>query len=334
MVGAPTLDPYSTLPGQAIPPSAPSALFPSYTGGGLLGHGWGQGLGGLFGRGVANPSESRLRLVYPPRVRAAYIYGGTSSREMMMDDFDVALPFAVPNFLWTGQPIFILPSFSLHLWDGPQGIPNADLPSKAYSGYIDSGWNSNPDLPFGAEVGVRAGVFTDFQALTTQSFRILGQGLGRVRLTPALTVKAGVIYIDRLDYKLLPAGGIFWDPNPQTKLEAFFPKPKFSHYLTTMGNQDVWWFLGAEYGAGSWTIERIARPELGIPEPYADQVDINDIRLFGGFEWGPEHLLRTGNRIGFVEAGWVTDREVLYRNRPHDSFHLRDSFMIRAGFFR
>ena len=63
----------------------------------------------------------------------------------------------------------------------------------------------------------------------------------------------------------------------------------------------------------------------------SDRADINDVRLIGGVEWGPQHLFRQGRRIGFLEAGWVMDREVIYVVRPADSFTLRDAFMVRGG---
>ena len=80
----------------------------------------------------------------------------------------------------------------------------------------------------GVELGVRTGFFSDFQTFNSQSFRILGQGLVRLRVTPQATLKAGVVYLDRLDLKLLPAAGLFWEPDDQARFDLYFPKPKIS----------------------------------------------------------------------------------------------------------
>ena len=167
-------------------------------------------------------------------------------------------------------------------------------------------------------------MFSDFNTLTTDSFRTIGKVQGVLQLTPTAKLKAGAVYVDRVRLKLLPIGGVFWKPNSQSKWELSFPKPKIARYMTTIGTHDVWWYLGAEYGGGSWTIERAATATT-------DHIDINDIRGYLGIEWGPESMLANGRRIGFIEAGWITDREIVYRYMPPNNQQLRDSFMIRAG---
>jgi hypothetical protein len=94
--------------------------------------------------------------------------------------------------------------------------------------------------------------------------------------------------------------------------------------VTTIGNYDVWGYVGAEYGGGAWTIEH--------PDGTNDQIDINDVRLIGGIEWGQQALMSKGKRTAFVEFGWVTDREILYVVRTADSRTVSDTLMLRAGF--
>jgi hypothetical protein len=116
-----------------------------------------------------------------------------------------------------------------------------------------------------------------------------------------------------------------WEPNDRTRFDIYFPKPKLASYLSTIGNNDYWWYVAGEYGGGSWTVKREIAPIL------TDRYDQNDIRLIVGLEWGPAEWFRDGRRLGFVEAGWVTDREGIYYLRTQDNFSLRDSFMLRAG---
>jgi hypothetical protein len=264
-----------------------------------------------------------------PRVRYSWVDGGSAPDDLGIHDFDFSVVAAFPNFLFSTQPLYVAPSFSLHLWAGPTP-PVGDLPANAYSAFLDFGWSTDPTKPIGGEIGVRPGVFSDFNTFTTYSWRWMGQGMFRIQTTPTTTLRGGVIYIDRNDLKLLPAFGILWTPNSQTRFDIFFPRPKLSQHLTTVGTQDLWWYLGGEYGGGAWTVEREANPPLN-PESFSDRVDINDIRVVVGLEWGQAAMLQQGRRSGFFEAGWVTDREVVYVATPWQTSSLRDSFMLRAG---
>ncbi len=62
----------------------------------------------------------------------------------------------------------------------------------------------------------------------------------------------------------------------------------------------------------------------------SDRIDINDIRLILGIEWGQPALLQQGLRKGFFEAGWVTDREIVSVVEAR-AVSISDSFMVRAG---
>ena len=166
-------------------------------------------------------------------------------------------------------------------------------------------------------------MFSDFESNTSDSLRIMGRALGRIRLTPTCTLKLGAIYLDRNQVELLPAGGLLWQPSPETRFDLFFPEPKLAHYLSTVGTTDTWWYVGGYYGGGSWTIER----KSGANE----SIDINDLRLVFGFEWGRNEQMRDGRRVGFLEAGYVFQRELIFKESPADNFDLQDSIMVRAG---
>lgn len=333
----PPIDPYALPPQGGImggPPSQPvmppgynAYPDPAFSGGpaSQYPNGFGPVVPPDWGSGLV--FKEPLRVIQGPRFRHAYL-GGDDDRELGINETDISVAVAFPNFLGTTQPLYVLPSFSLQLWDGPKGPPQpvtADLPAQTYGAFIDAGWESDRGQMVGAELGLRVGVFSDFDTMNSNSLRIMGKGLVRYRITPALSLRAGVMYVDRLEIKLLPAGGLLWEPNSQTRFDLFFPNPKLSRYWQTVGTQDFWVYAMAEYGGGSWTIERAV-------DGRSDQFDYNDIRLIAGFEWGDAEKIRVGRRTGFIEAGWVLDREVLYRRRPQDNFRMTDTFMIRAGF--
>lgn len=258
-----------------------------------------------------------IRFIQDVRLRHTWVGGGDDPNDLGIHDSEVAVTFTVPNFLTTGQPLFISPAFALHLWDGPV-LPDADLPPNAYSAYLDFQWASDPALQIGAELGFRVGAYTDFNTMSDESLRIQGLGLGVFKLTPTFTAKVGAMYLDRNKIKILPAGGLLWTPTPHVRFDIFFPQPKLSAYLTTLGQYEVWWYLAGEYGGGAWTIERA--------DGTSDAIDINDIRASAGVEWtGPRGV------TGFVEGGFVFKRQVIYVVDPSDSFDPGDTFMVRAG---
>ena len=273
----------------------------------------------VFPNGTAQQFDitQSVRFIQDVRLRDTYVGGGNDPNDLGINDTEVAATFTVPNFLTTGQPLFISPAFALHLWDGPMNLP-ADLPGSAYSAYLDAQWASDPTLQLGVELGFRLGVYTDFHTLNDHSLRPQGLGLGVFRLTPTLTAKVGAMYLNRNKIKILPAGGLLWTPTPQVRFDIFFPQPRLSAYLTTVGQYELWWYVAGEYGGGAWTIQRA--------DGTSDRIDINDIRVSAGIEWtGPRGL------TGFVEGGFVFKRQVIYVVTPSDSFDPGDSYMVRAG---
>lgn len=286
-----------------------------------LGNGWynGSNMNGPLTNGQI-PLTSRFFVA--PRVRHTWISGDDHANTLGINDSDISLLFQIPRFLGSTQPLYIVPSFSSHLWDGPKG-PVADLPGAAYSAFLDFGWETDPLRTFGTELGVRVGIFSDYNTFNGDSLRILGKALGRVRLTPTSTARLGVFWTDRNRIKLIPAGGILWVPNADTRFDIFFPEPKLSHYLATFGKSDMWWYASGYFGGGAWTITRKNGEE--------DNIDIQDMRVVLGLEWGRNELLRQGHRFAFFEGGYVFNRKVIYRIRPQDSLDIDDSFMLRAG---
>ncbi|MEL7337551.1 MAG: hypothetical protein AAFN70_15265, partial [Planctomycetota bacterium] len=184
-------------------------------------------------------------------------------------------------------------------------------------------YKTDPSRILGAELGVRVGAFTDFDTFNDDSVRVMGKGLGVLRLTPTTTLKLGVLYLDRNSVRLLPAGGIVYQPNPFSRYDIYFPNPKLSRYINTLGTNDIWGYLSGEFGGGVWTVQRSGGG--------TDEVDLNDIRIAAGLEWGQNQFIAAGRRTAFAEIGYVLNREVRYAANPADNFDADDSFYIRVG---
>lgn len=328
--------PFTTAPpaGGFSPPPSPFAnppagtFSPPATGSPYIGSGAypSQNSNSLFPGGLwqsdpnAQPYDynQTLRLIQEVRLTHTYLGSGSDPTDVNINDTVTSVTFAFPNFLGSGQPIFFSPTFGIHLWDGPHSLP-ADLPPSAYSAFFDTQYSTDPNQQLGAEFGYRMGVYTDFHTFNSHSLRYQGLGLVKLKITPTTTLKLGAMYIDRNDIKILPAGGILWQPTPQIRFDIFFPQPKLAMYLTTVNNHELWWYLAGEYGGGAWTIERTS----GV----SDRMDINDIRVSIGLE-----TVGQARFSGFAEVGYVFNRQVVYVVDPADSFDLGNTFMVRAGF--
>lgn len=302
--------PYQTNPYQANPFGQPQ-------------NNWWNSTGANLSAGT----NQVIRLFQGPRFRQAWLPGGGGSgggkpNSLQILDSDVSLVFAIPNFLNSTRPFYVIPSYSQHEWTGPSN--GSDLPGSAFSAFVDFGWETNPQQTLGFELGVRVGVFSAFDAVNSESIRYPVKALGRLRLTPTSTIRAGVFYIDRNKIKLLPAVGLLWMPNQDTRFDLFFPEPKLSHYVSTLGKSDVWWYLSGYYGGGAWTIKQT--------DGSNDDIDINDIRVMLGLEFGKSEQIRQGFRLGFIEGGYAFNRELIYRVRSSANLDLADSFVLRAGF--
>jgi hypothetical protein len=291
------------------------------------------------------PTGSPLKFLQNIRFSDDHLFGDSGkSGDMRINDAFATTTIAMPNFLWTGQPWFLSPGFGYHAWSGPFGTWTdgggveqlyPQLPADAYSAFLDIGWRSSPDRAFGAELGGRIGVYTDFDSLEDEAIRPMGLALLRYNLTPTMALKGGVSYINRADIKLLPAFGVTWTPNPKRKWDIFFPQPKLSSFLTTLGNQDLWWYVAGEYGGGVWSVD-LAYPDLTTPDPSdlttgRTLMDINDMRVMIGLELGSPANASVGQRGLFFEVGYVFNREMVLVV-PVQQFSLNDTWMLRGGF--
>jgi hypothetical protein len=258
------------------------------------------------------------RLFQDTGFRYTYLYGDGGD-ELEINEVDISTTLALPNLL---GGVRLSPGFTFDFLDGPSAPITADLPAQLYAAYLDTFWNPQLTPCLSAEFNARVGVYSDFQTVTSDSIRVITTGIGVLKLTPSLSAKLGVAYIDRNRIKLLPAIGLLCEPNPKSRWDLFFPAPKISHYMRNAGNTEWWWYLGGEYGGGAWTIEREEEPSPGA----AEKIDINDVRVFLGFEGWNVNRYYT-----FVEVGYVFNREIYYVLEPNDTVDLKETFMIRAG---
>ena len=189
--GQPGYPGYSTAAPSLVPPAAPASYPPPPgTPGSVIPP------GGI----MANPTmQQTMRVFQGVRGSWAYIYGTGNGTSVGVNEFDTTATFAMP-FFYNSQanlnhaPLLITPGFGLQLWDGPETSATmlADLPPSTYDVFLDGAWNPQFTPLFGAELGLRVGIYTNWDVLVWQSWRIMGRAVGTLQLTPTMQGKAEI----------------------------------------------------------------------------------------------------------------------------------------------
>ena len=325
LLGAPPVDlPYQVAPqlGHPIlPQNAPFAAPPVPQQGGSI---YPSGLpfqweSGAYQYQNSDGHVARLqRLLRQISFEHTWLYGGSKPDQLEINRTELSATFGVPIFYNPDTPLLITPGFAFNWLGGPASVA-ANLPPRVYDAYLDSAWHPRLTDWLHADLGLRTGVWTDFNAVNSDSIRILGRGVGVLTFTPQLDFHLGVWYLDRNRVKLLPAGGVHWRPGSIWDIYMVFPNPKIRRRSITVGSSQWWIYFAGEYGGGRWTVQGLG----GV----SDEIDYNDIRIIYGIEWETQSQAR-----GHVEIGYVFDREILYdRTGAPPKLSLDDTVMVRAG---
>ena len=253
-------------------------------------------------------------------VRADYTWmSGNGGNQLSLQEITLTATFAIPFLYSREYPLLITPGFGLDLLTPGWAY---DMPSNLYSAFVDTEWNPQITPWLGAELGVRIGVYSDFsaRATNTDSIRLPSHALAVLKLAPAVDLKFGVIYLDRVRLTLLPSGGIVWRPNADNEFDILFPNPKIRHHLGSDGITDWWLYARGDYGGSSW---EVLRPGPLPPGDTVQRVDYNDMRVAVGIEFS-----RRAGLTGLFEVGYAFQREIYSVDseyRPNSDVFLRAS---------
>jgi hypothetical protein len=221
----------------------------------------------------------------------------------------VALP--APSKEW---PLLITPSYRARFLDGPV---SPDLPARLYDAQVQFRWLPKLTERLRVDLAIEPGVHTDFETNDADAFRTPGRGLGIFDLNPTYRFVLGVLYLDREDLSLIPAGGVMITPNEDWQLDLIFPEPKIAQRLWADGNTEYWQYIAAEFGSGPYSIRRA--------DGRQDVIILSDYRLLYGVE-----RKRLGGIWTKIEAGYVFGREIEFvSNDPR--YEPSPTLLLRAG---
>ncbi len=214
------------------------------------------------------------------------------------------------------SPLLLTPGFSGTLLDSPAGV---DLPGELFDAYLQARWMRKVGERLGVDVAVAPGWYSDFRNDSAQSLRITGHGFGAWEASDDLRIVAGLIYLDRYDVNMLPAGGILWTPADDKRFEMIFPRPRLAWRVAEHTRAAQWVYLAAEFGGNQWAMQSATGHD--------QVVVIRDYRLIAGWERKPADLGISWR----LESGFVFGRTVQFYDSNDQPFHPGNTFMVRAG---
>jgi hypothetical protein len=211
-------------------------------------------------------------------------------------------------------PLLITPGYGVSYLQGPTVT---DLPPRLHNAYVDFTWLPEFVHRYKLALGVAPSYLSDFECSGNGAFRLTGKAVLLVDWTERLQFRAGVLYLNRDNIRLLPVGGVIWKPTDWTEFELFFPKPKLGVRLNVGLGYEDWVYTTAEFGGNTWSIVRASGDQ--------DKLTYLDYRILIGVE------RRLNGGAGFrLEAGYVFGREVEFESGDGD-FDPRDTVLIRGG---
>jgi hypothetical protein len=214
------------------------------------------------------------------------------------------------------SPLLLTPGFVGTLVDKPAG---ADMPDALFEAYVQARWLRKVGKRLGVDLAVAPGWYSDFKNDTPQALRITGHGFGAWEASEDLRVVAGLIYLDRYDINILPAGGLLWTPADDKRFELIFPRPRLAWRVAESDRAAQWVYLAGEFGGNQWAVRR----DSGVN----DVVVYHDYRMLAGWERRPADLGVSWR----LETGWVFGRLVEYYITDTADYRPSDTFLVRAG---
>ena len=194
---------------------------------------------------------------------------GSAGLGLLTLDTSLTIGLPAPT---VNSPLLLTPGFGTSFIDEVSGPTDPGLPAQLYDAWLQARWLTKVGDRFGVDLAVAPGWYSDLVNDTAQALRITGHGFGAYEASENLRVVAGVIYLDRYDVNLLPAGGLLWTPADDRRFELIFPRPRLAWRIAERPKAAHWAYLAAEFGGNQWAMQSAT----GADEVVVSETDILD----------------------------------------------------------
>lgn len=209
---------------------------------------------------------------------------------------------------------------AIHFVSGPS---RSDLPPRLYDIFWNASFRSEIADGIGVDVNFKLGLFTDFEDSVRKGWRFPGRALGYADIETHRgtigRVVAGIEYLDLEQTEILPAGGMILEPDEDTRLDLYFPRPQVRFRIDQADSEDRWLYFRGEYHTSAWAIERATGN--------GDVVAFTEFRATVGLETVPNS---TDGSSSFFEFGYIFNRDLEYRSSL-GNFQPDDTVVFRMG---
>ncbi len=202
------------------------------------------------------------------------------------------------------------PQLDIMFLSGPSP-PGPDLPPQAYGLSIALEGEFRVNDRFSVRAVVQPGIWTDFDHVTGNAFRVPAQVVGAFGVSRNLTLIGGVMYTAQPSLSLLPVVGAIWMPAPAWHLQLLFPQSRVTYHFEDGLN--VYGVLGLQGETYSVRVDGSS-----------DLFEYRDLRLGVGAEWDPLARLHL-----FFEAGVALWRHIDLSNEG--SINVNSGLYLRVG---
>jgi hypothetical protein len=221
-------------------------------------------------------------------------------------------------FFRRDTPLFITPRVAVHLLEKPDTV---DLPGQVYDTSFEfRHLRQFGESPWGMDVAVRLGYYSDFERSSSDAFRVTGYGLGAYESSPGTKWVLGAAYLNRANATILPIGGVLIEHSSNVRWELIVPRPRVAWKLagSVADCDERWLYLAGEFGGGGWSI---VRPDTQV----LDRLFYSDYRLLIGYE---RKIIGGLSRL--YELGYVFNRKLEFGS-PMLQASLDDTLFLRVG---
>ncbi len=165
------------------------------------------------------------------------------------------------------------------------GETGLGLPDQIYGLTMDVQVEQPLSRKLSIQVAATPGLYTDWQNLSSEAFRVPARVFASYRSGPKLVLLGGVVYTAQPDLPIIPAVGAIWSPNDTWRFELIAPRPRVVYRWN-----EAWQSYGLfSFDSSTYAIETRGRDEL---------FQYRDFRVALGAEYTSPNKVRWFSEVG------------------------------------